>query len=69
MNNRLTTVKFNETNLDQVAFNDTALKNIDLSTCQFERLELDTAAARGMIVNIDQAAYLAAVLNGIKVKP
>ena len=69
MNNRLPTLKFNENNLDQVAFNDTALKNIDIRTCQFERLELDTAAARGMIVNIDQAAYLAAALNGIKVKP
>ncbi|RRK10116.1 pentapeptide repeat-containing protein [Lactiplantibacillus garii] len=68
MNDRLTRVQFNRCDLDQVSFYQTALKNIDLSTCHFERLDLEAAMARGMSVNLYQAANLAAYFNGIHVK-
>ncbi|WP_318765504.1 pentapeptide repeat-containing protein [Lactiplantibacillus carotarum] len=67
MDDRLTKVRFNDCDLDKASFNQTALKNVNLSSCRFERLDLEPAMARGMLVNRDQAAMLAQYFNGVRV--
>lgn len=58
--NKLTKTTFNDCQLNQISTYGTSLKGLDLSLNSFELIEADFASLRGVIVNEQQAALLAA---------
>ncbi len=64
---KLSKVKFNSCNIEDIDFTETVLTGIDISTCKFENINVDMKSLKGCIVSREQAIGFSTLL-GLKVR-